>query len=42
MICPCSFLKGCVTCDIREATCEAAMADDNTENKGKSLPVLEH
>ncbi|XP_052547812.1 period circadian protein homolog 3 isoform X5 [Tympanuchus pallidicinctus] len=34
--------QGCVTCDIREATCEAAMADDNMENKGKSLPVLEH
>ncbi|XP_065593957.1 period circadian protein homolog 3 [Cyrtonyx montezumae] len=34
--------QGCVTCDIREATCEAAMADDNMENKGKSFPVLEH
>ncbi|NXJ16602.1 PER3 protein, partial [Odontophorus gujanensis] len=32
--------QGCVTCDIREATCEAAMADDNMENKGKSFPVL--
>ncbi|NXK12588.1 PER3 protein, partial [Herpetotheres cachinnans] len=27
--------QGCVTCDIREASCEAAMADDNLENKGK-------
>ncbi|XP_031469141.1 period circadian protein homolog 3 isoform X6 [Phasianus colchicus] len=34
--------QGCVTCDVREATCEAAMADDNMENKGKPLPVLEH
>lgn len=34
--------QGCVTCDIREATCESAMADDNMENKGKPLPVLEH
>ncbi|XP_014807573.1 PREDICTED: period circadian protein homolog 3 isoform X2 [Calidris pugnax] len=28
--------QGCVTCDVREASCEAAMADDNVENKGKS------
>ncbi|NWI23444.1 PER3 protein, partial [Sula dactylatra] len=28
--------QGCVTCDIRETSCEAAMADDNMENKGKS------
>ncbi|XP_021273073.1 period circadian protein homolog 3 isoform X2 [Numida meleagris] len=34
--------QGCVTCDIREATCEAAVADDSMENKGKTLPVLEH
>ncbi|NXI72143.1 PER3 protein, partial [Anseranas semipalmata] len=27
--------QGCVTCDIREASCEAAMADDDTENEGK-------
>ncbi|NXJ98768.1 PER3 protein, partial [Corythaixoides concolor] len=32
--------QGCVTCDIREASCEAAMADDNMENKGKSPPLL--
>ncbi|NXC44426.1 PER3 protein, partial [Penelope pileata] len=32
--------QGCVTCDIREASCEAAKADDNMENKGKSLPLL--
>ncbi|NWX51048.1 PER3 protein, partial [Steatornis caripensis] len=32
--------KGCVTCDIREASCEAAMADGNMENKGKSPPLL--
>ncbi|NXE82862.1 PER3 protein, partial [Cochlearius cochlearius] len=31
--------QGCVTCDIREASCEAAMADDNMENEGKS-PLL--
>ncbi|XP_051493423.1 period circadian protein homolog 3 isoform X4 [Apus apus] len=41
--------QGCVTCDMREASCEAAMADDNMENKGKSLenkgkppPFLQH
>ncbi|NXT29173.1 PER3 protein, partial [Syrrhaptes paradoxus] len=32
--------QGCVTCDSREASCEAAVADDNMENKGKSLPLL--
>ncbi|NXI91123.1 PER3 protein, partial [Psophia crepitans] len=32
--------QGCVTCDIREASCEAAMTDDNMENKGKSPPLL--
>ncbi|NXS51327.1 PER3 protein, partial [Brachypteracias leptosomus] len=32
--------QGCVTCDIREASCEAAMGDDNMENKGKSPPLL--
>ncbi|KFP21944.1 Period circadian protein 3, partial [Egretta garzetta] len=31
--------QGCVTCDIREASCEAAMADDNMENEGIS-PLL--
>ncbi|KFV63548.1 Period circadian protein 3, partial [Dryobates pubescens] len=31
---------GCVTCDIGEASCEAAMADDNVKNKGKSPPLL--
>ncbi|KFQ65813.1 Period circadian protein 3, partial [Pelecanus crispus] len=31
--------QGCVTCNIREASCEAAMAEDNMENKGKS-PLL--
>ncbi|XP_064028110.1 period circadian protein homolog 3 isoform X2 [Pogoniulus pusillus] len=33
--------QGCVTCDIREARCEAAVADDNVKNKGKSLPLLQ-
>ncbi|KFW04455.1 Period circadian protein 3, partial [Fulmarus glacialis] len=32
--------QGCVTCDISKASCEAAMADDNMENKGKSPPLL--
>ncbi|XP_065711078.1 period circadian protein homolog 3 isoform X2 [Patagioenas fasciata] len=32
--------QGCATCDIREASCEAAVADDNAENKGKSPPLL--
>ncbi|KAM6336620.1 period circadian protein homolog 3 isoform 2-T5 [Alca torda] len=33
--------QGCVTCDIREASCEAAMADENMDNKGKSPPILQ-
>ncbi|XP_075293309.1 period circadian protein homolog 3 isoform X4 [Opisthocomus hoazin] len=33
--------QGCFTCDIREASYEAAMADDNMENKGKSPPLLQ-
>lgn len=33
--------QGCATCDIREASCEAALADDNVENKGKSPPLLQ-
>ncbi|KAM9521019.1 period circadian protein homolog 3 isoform 3-T3 [Guaruba guarouba] len=32
----------CVTCDIRDASCEAAMAADNMENKGKLPPHLQH
>ncbi|NXV96239.1 PER3 protein, partial [Calonectris borealis] len=32
--------QGCVTCDISKASCDAAMADDNMENKGKSPPLL--
>uniref|UniRef100_A0A8C0V846 Period circadian regulator 3 n=1 Tax=Cyanistes caeruleus TaxID=156563 RepID=A0A8C0V846_CYACU len=32
--------QGCVTCDSREASCEAAVADDNMENKGEPPPVL--
>ncbi|KAM6402483.1 period circadian protein homolog 3 isoform 2-T2 [Rhynochetos jubatus] len=32
--------QGCVTCDIREVSCEAAMADDPMEIKGKSPPLL--
>ncbi|NWV01333.1 PER3 protein, partial [Upupa epops] len=32
--------QGCVTCDIRETSCEATMADDDMENKGKSSPLL--
>ncbi|XP_075577563.1 period circadian protein homolog 3 isoform X2 [Pelecanus crispus] len=34
--------QGCVTCNIREASCEAAMAEDNMENKGKSPLLLQH
>ncbi|KAM8989571.1 period circadian protein homolog 3 isoform 8-T8 [Ara ararauna] len=34
--------QGCVTCDIRDASCEAAMAADNMENKGKLPPHLQH
>ncbi|XP_075028220.1 period circadian protein homolog 3 isoform X5 [Calonectris borealis] len=33
--------QGCVTCDISKASCDAAMADDNMENKGKSPPLLQ-
>ncbi|NXB37666.1 PER3 protein, partial [Eulacestoma nigropectus] len=32
--------QGCVTCDSREASCEAAVADDSMENKGEPPPVL--
>ncbi|NXN43636.1 PER3 protein, partial [Rhinoptilus africanus] len=32
--------QGCVTCGIREASCEAAMVHENMENKGKSPPLL--
>ncbi|XP_033375094.1 period circadian protein homolog 3 isoform X7 [Parus major] len=32
--------QGCVTCDSRETSCEAAVADDNMENKGEPPPVL--
>ncbi|NXW66374.1 PER3 protein, partial [Eurystomus gularis] len=32
--------QGCVTCDVREASCEAAMADDNMESKGRLPPLL--
>ncbi|NXG21466.1 PER3 protein, partial [Grallaria varia] len=32
--------QGCVTCDNREAHCEAVLADDNMENKGKPPPLL--
>ncbi|XP_062470457.1 period circadian protein homolog 3 isoform X3 [Pezoporus occidentalis] len=34
--------QGCVTCGIRDASCEAAMAADNMENKGKLPPHLQH
>uniref|UniRef100_A0A8C5U6G6 Period circadian regulator 3 n=1 Tax=Malurus cyaneus samueli TaxID=2593467 RepID=A0A8C5U6G6_9PASS len=33
--------QGCVTCDSREASCEAAVADDSMENKGEAPPVLQ-
>ncbi|XP_054705401.1 period circadian protein homolog 3 isoform X1 [Grus americana] len=33
--------QGCITCDIREPCCEAAMTDDSMENKGKSPPLLQ-
>ncbi|XP_068771795.1 period circadian protein homolog 3 isoform X2 [Struthio camelus] len=33
--------QGCVTCDIREVSHEAAMADDHMEHKGKSPPLLQ-
>ncbi|NXY47452.1 PER3 protein, partial [Ceuthmochares aereus] len=32
--------QGCVTCDIREVSCEAAVADDNMERKGTSSSLL--
>ncbi|KAM4885876.1 period circadian protein homolog 3 [Sylvia borin] len=32
--------QGCVTCDSREASCEAAVAGDSMENKGEPPPVL--
>ncbi|NWV14531.1 PER3 protein, partial [Ptilonorhynchus violaceus] len=32
--------QGCVTCDSREESCEAAMADDSMENKGEPPPLL--
>ncbi|XP_041275591.1 period circadian protein homolog 3 isoform X3 [Onychostruthus taczanowskii] len=32
--------QGCVTCDSREASCEAAVADDSMENKGEPPPAL--
>uniref|UniRef100_A0A8D2NSU3 Period circadian regulator 3 n=1 Tax=Zosterops lateralis melanops TaxID=1220523 RepID=A0A8D2NSU3_ZOSLA len=32
--------QGCVTCDSREANCEAAVAEDSMENKGEPPPVL--
>ncbi|NWI42614.1 PER3 protein, partial [Picathartes gymnocephalus] len=32
--------QGCVTCDSREASCEAAVADDSMENKGEPPPGL--
>ncbi|NXN11743.1 PER3 protein, partial [Indicator maculatus] len=32
--------QGCVMCDIGEGSCEAAMADDNVKNEGKSPPLL--
>ncbi|XP_032935240.1 period circadian protein homolog 3 isoform X4 [Catharus ustulatus] len=32
--------QGCVTCDSREASCEAAVADDSVENKGEPPPAL--
>nr|XP_013812915.1 PREDICTED: period circadian protein homolog 3 [Apteryx mantelli mantelli] len=33
--------QGCITCDIREVSHEAAMADDHMEDKGKSPPLLQ-
>ncbi|XP_050838281.1 period circadian protein homolog 3 isoform X5 [Serinus canaria] len=32
--------QGCVTCDSREGSCEAAVADDSLENKGEPPPAL--
>ncbi|XP_009080771.1 PREDICTED: period circadian protein homolog 3 [Acanthisitta chloris] len=34
--------QGCVTCDSKEASCEAAVAVDNMEKKGKLPPLLQH
>ncbi|XP_061869164.1 period circadian protein homolog 3 isoform X2 [Colius striatus] len=34
--------RGCVTCDIRGASCEAAVAANNMENRGKSPPLPQH
>ncbi|XP_074970001.1 period circadian protein homolog 3 isoform X2 [Phalacrocorax aristotelis] len=31
--------QGCVTCDIRETSCEAVMPDHHMESKGKSPPL---
>ncbi|XP_069731115.1 period circadian protein homolog 3 isoform X3 [Phaenicophaeus curvirostris] len=33
--------QGCVTCDIREVNCEAAVAHDNMESKGTSSSLLQ-
>ncbi|XP_062449096.1 period circadian protein homolog 3 isoform X2 [Rhea pennata] len=33
--------QGCVTCDIREVSHEAAKADDHMEDEGKSPPLLQ-
>uniref|UniRef100_A0A663M0S9 Period circadian regulator 3 n=1 Tax=Athene cunicularia TaxID=194338 RepID=A0A663M0S9_ATHCN len=33
--------QGCVTCDVRQASCEAAKADDGMETKGKSPLLLQ-
>ncbi|KAM8796239.1 period circadian protein homolog 3 [Eudromia elegans] len=33
--------QGCVTCDMREVSHEAAMADDHMEKMGKSSPLLQ-
>ncbi|XP_032849100.2 period circadian protein homolog 3 isoform X2 [Tyto alba] len=33
--------QGCVTCDIREASCEASVADDSMEKKGNSPLLLQ-
>ncbi|NXI45413.1 PER3 protein, partial [Galbula dea] len=32
--------QGCIKCNFRNASCEAAVADDNMGNKGKSPPLL--
>ncbi|KAM4758228.1 period circadian protein homolog 3 isoform 5-T5 [Cyanocitta cristata] len=33
--------QGCVTCDSREVSCEAAVADGSVENKGEPPPVVQ-